>query len=139
VITCLETYLSSAYINTVLSKPKYTKKFYETFLDFQKEKITLSQLFDLKDKVEEIAKKAMYKVIYHNLEKVKPMFKDTFNIDFPNFSEIAKAIEIRHDIVHRNGRTKENVTIEISKDDISKLIVEVKEFVKKIDEQIHKL
>ncbi|PJJ67335.1 HEPN domain-containing protein [Chryseobacterium geocarposphaerae] len=139
VITCLETYLSSAYINTVISTPDHLKRFYENYKDFQKERIPMSQLYDLKDKVEDKAKEAMYKVVYHNLDKVKPMYKDTLNIEFPNFAKIARAIEIRHDIVHRNGKTKEGEYITISKDDIGDLISEVEDFVNEIERQIKEM
>ncbi|WP_120232836.1 hypothetical protein [Chryseobacterium sp. AG363] len=139
VITCLEAYLSSAYINTVISKPQNLKKFYETFLEFQKEKVTLSKLYELKDQTEEIAKQAMHKVLYHNLDKVNAMFKDTFAIPLPDFSKLTRSIEIRHDIVHRNGFTKDNELIIITQNDITELIDITEKFVSDLDIKINKL
>ncbi|KXH85796.1 hypothetical protein AU378_08650 [Chryseobacterium kwangjuense] len=115
------------------------KKFYETFLDFQKEKVTLSKLYELKDKTEEIAKQAMHKVLYHNLDKVNAMFKDTFDIHLPDFSELTKAIETRHDIVHRNGFTKDGEVIVITQNDITELVEMTEKFVSDLDIKINKL
>lgn len=139
VITCLETYLSSAYINTVILEPQNLKKFYETFKDFKRDKIPLSELYELKDKTEEIAKQAMHKVLYHNLDKVNAMFKDTFAISLSDFSQLTKAIEIRHDIVHRNGLKKNGELITISQNDITELIELTQKFVSDLDIKIKEL
>ncbi len=106
-IVCLETYLSDAFINTVLSNKEYIEYFFCSFKDFENKKFGMNELFKKVDQAEKIAKKAMLEVIYHNLPKVKNMYKATLDISFPDISKVQNDIVNRHDLVHRNGKTKE--------------------------------
>lgn len=136
VINCLETYLSDAFINTVLSKKVYLRSFFSSFKEFKYKKINLGDLFIYFDEAEKHATKAMADVTYHNLSKVAKMYESTFSIDFPNFSDIQKYISIRHDLVHRNGKTKEGKKIDINEDDVNKLIDKTKVFIDKLDQEL---
>jgi hypothetical protein len=136
VITCLETYLSDAFINTVLSKKDYLNSFFTSFKDFKEQKLGMNELPDLASKQEEIAKKAMLDVIYHNLPKVSKMYEGTLNIVFPKFSEIQKCVSIRHDLVHRNGKTKEGREISINSIMVNEFISQVESFISEIDQKL---
>jgi len=134
VITALETYLSDAFINTVMNIPDLMRRFVETAPEFQKEKVPFADLFKEVEGAEEKVRTHLDKVVWHNFNQVIPMYKATLDIEFPeNLSTIIRAVLIRHDIVHRNGRTKEGLQIPITKADISNLINSVKEFVQCID------
>lgn len=135
-VTCLETYLSDAFINTVLSNQTYLKSFFSSFKDFKDRKLGLDELFSYVDKAEEIAKKAMLEVIYHNLPKVSNMYKSTFDIGFPNFSEIQRDIVTRHDLVHRNGKTKEGEEISVDESVVNSVICRIKNFVDELDRKL---
>ncbi len=89
------------------------------------------------NKAEEIAKKAMLEVLYHNLPKVSKMYEATIDIVFPNFSEIQKAISIRHDLVHRNGKTKEGKEIIIDDMMVDDIISKVESFITEIDQRLN--
>lgn len=136
VIACLETYLSDAFINTVLSNKDYLKCFFTSFKDFKDQKLGMNELLDFASKAEEIAKKAMLEVVYHNLPKVSKMYEATLNIVFPNFSEIQKAVLIRHDLVHRNGKTKDGREIIIDDIMINDIICKVETFITEIDQKL---
>lgn len=43
---------------------------------------------------------------------------------------------IRHDLVHRNGKTKEGSEIKINKEDIKFVIEKTRDFIKFIDDQL---
>ena len=136
VIACLETYLSDAFINTVLSNENYLKSFFTSFKDFREQKLGMNELLDSASKAEEIAKKAMLKVIYHNLPKVSNMYEKTLNIEFPKFSEIYKAVSIRHDLVHRNGKNKDGIEISIDSIVVDDIISKVESFISEIDQKL---
>jgi len=136
VIACLETYLSDAFINTVLSKKDYLSSFFTSFKDFREQKVSMNELPDLASKQEEIAKKAMLEVIYHNLPKVSKMYEGTLNIVFPKISEIQKCVSIRHDLVHRNGKTKEGREISIDSIMVDEVISQVESFISEIDQKL---
>lgn len=138
-IACVETYLSDAFINTVLSNQDYLRSFFTSFKDFKEQKLGVNELLEFAGKAEEIAKKAMLEVIYHNLPKVSKMYEGTLNITFPSFSEIQRAVSVRHDLVHRNGKTKEGREIIIDDKIIDDIISKVENFIGEIDQKLKEI
>lgn len=138
VISTLETYLSSSFINRTFGSEENLKRFIGTHPEFKNRKFELSEIFDKYDEIENIAQKIMLDTIYHNLPIVRNMYRDTFNISFPNFSEIYKAVLTRHDLVHRNGFTKDGNSVEINKGTINELVNNVKNFVRKLVTELEK-
>lgn len=134
IIGNMETYLSDAFINTVLSKDDLVEIFFETFNDFKNTSIKLSKLPTQAKEINNIAKKSMLDVVYHNIAKVSNMYKKTLNITFPEFEEIGKAVDLRHHVVHRNGKDKNGKEIIITKETLDKLIINVKEWIASIDQ-----
>lgn len=150
IITSLETYLADIFISTILLNRLYLRKFVETYPKFKGNenghKFILSEIYNKYDKIEEIVTEEILGIIYHNLQTIKPMFKDTFAVDFPkDMSNIFYAIQIRHDIVHRNGKTKIDKKTKaftehtIGREKIEKLILDTSEFIAEIDNQMMKL
>lgn len=136
VIGIMETYLSDAFINTVFKSKENLKQFYKTFKGFDKQNIAMSAFYDFQEKAESVAKKAMLDIIYHNLPKVSEMYKDTFNVKFPQFGDIYKAVSKRHDFVHRNGKDKDGNEVSVNSTMIEVLVGDVRTFIIEIDDQI---
>jgi len=139
VIATMETYLSDAFINTTLNSEDLIKKFVQTYKDFKNHSLTLDKIYELHENLQKICKKSMLDVIYHNLGKVKGMYKATLNVDLGSISIPSKAVAKRHHIVHRSGKDKEGNKIEITREEISLMITQIESFVKNIDEQIDEL
>ncbi|MGZ8946930.1 MAG: hypothetical protein ACXW1W_16105 [Methylococcaceae bacterium] len=136
-ITALETYLSDAFINTVVPNPVLMRRFIESTPEFQGEKIALSDVFKAIEGIEQKAKSYLADVVWHNLHRVKPMYKDMLDIDFPkDIGAIFRAIIKRHDIVHRNGKTKSGNEILIQLQDVIDIIAAVQSFTQHIDAQL---
>lgn len=136
VITILETYLSDAFTNTVLNDPGLLRKFIENAPNFQKEKINLSDIYRAVDNAEEKARNYLRQIIWHHLFRVRPMYRGVLNVNFPEAPPIFRAVEIRHDLVHRNGKTKDGEAIPIDKGHVLSLADEVEKFVEQIDGQL---
>lgn len=137
IITSLETYLSDAFINTVISDQYYIKKFIKTFKDFKNVKVEYSSIFESFEEISTTVTKTLLDIIYHNIGKVKGMFKDTLEVEFPrDLTTLGKAVSVRHDIVHRNGKDKTGKIHNISVEEINSLISNVKDFVKCINTQL---
>jgi hypothetical protein len=131
-IGTLETFLSETFINQTDENPGYFRNFIETFPNFTKQKFQLSEIFSEYEKLKKTAQKAMLEVIYHNLDKVQNMYKATFKIDFPDIEDLSKAVVNRHDLVHRNGKTKEGEEVVVNTDLIEELLVNISTFVEDI-------
>lgn len=96
----------------------------------------MNDLLKYAERAEDIAKKAMLEVIYHNLPKVKNMYESTLGISFPDFSRIQKDIVIRHDLVHRNGKTKEGQKIAVDEAIVNEVICRIENFVNELDRNL---
>lgn len=132
IIGTLETFLSETFINQTDENEEYFKNFIETFPDFRNQNFQLKNIFIEYEKLKKTARKVMLEVIYHNLDKVQNMYKSTFKIDFPEISELSKAVATRHDLVHRNGKTKDGVEVVVDNDTINDLMVKIINFVEEI-------
>jgi hypothetical protein len=137
-ITCLETFLSDALINNVLLNQDLLKSFFAHY-DFKDKKINMNRLYDYAQKVEEIAKTEMLEVRYHNLYKVNAIYKAVLKVEFPDFHSIVKAISTRHDLVHRNGKTKDGEDVSIDKKIVDTVISDVEGFIGKINQRLEKI
>lgn len=136
VIGSMEAYLSDTFIQKVLSAPETKRKFTEKFKDFKEEKFSLSDLFKKLDEHDKQISKALRDIIYHNLPKVKGMYKDTFDVEFGDIKDMMKAVSIRHDIVHRNGKDKEGNMKVVTESEVQELISKAKTFIENIEKQI---
>ena len=137
VITALETYLSDRFVSSISNNPEALRKFVETFPRFKKEDIKLSDIFKKSDGLErEVKTMLLTEMVWHRLIIVGKMFTGTFGVDFRephDQAELLRAIEVRHDLVHRSGKTKDGVEHVITPEQIEKLIVEADHLVSWID------
>lgn len=61
---------------------------------------------------------------------------DSMGIDVGVIKELCKAVLIRHDIVHRNGKDKEGKEHVITKEDVEQLCTQVNDFIYNIECQL---
>lgn len=132
-ITCMETYLSDTLIQYVTENDEYLRKFTETYKPFKKQTFTADDIFNRMDHLKDIVKGELRELTYHNLPKIKPIFMDSMGIDIGVIKELYKAVLIRHDIVHRNGKDKEGKEHVITKEDVEKLCNQVNDFMYNIE------
>ena len=67
------------------------------------------------------------------------MYRDTLGVSFPEpLGDIFRAIEVRHALVHRNGKIEEKY-VEITKERVQELADEIDKFICSIAEQIKHL
>lgn len=129
VITALETFLSDAFVGIVIGNERLTRKFVSSNTDFSDRKLSLNEIFDRMDNVKKEVRNYLLDLIWHNLAKVKNIYKNTLGIDFsPYMNNLYEAVAKRHDIVHRSGKTKDGNAIIVTRDQIEKLMQEVKSF-----------
>lgn len=139
-ITLLEAYLSDVFISLVVKHHSLLRKFVESDPIFKTQRISTAELFQQMESIPARVKSHLYVVPFHRLEKVQKMYKAVLEIMFPvGMTEILKAVQIRHDIVHRNGLTKEGAEITLSRTDVEVLLTHVEEFVTQVDKKVREL
>ncbi len=136
-ITCLEDYLSTTLINSILNDDELFKRFVRTFKNIKDRKFSLSEIFEKQEQLKDIVKKELVDIIYHDLAKVKGMYEDTFEIEFPKIEDISKIVINRHNMVHRNGKDKEGNEISIDTTSLNEVIEKVEIFIKNVDDIIN--
>ena len=106
-------------------------------IEFKNEKLSLSEAYSAAETAERRSRTYLSDVVWHNLNRVKPMYLDTLGIEFPKgLSPLFGAILKRHDIVHRSGKTKAGELVSTSIEELESLIVMVINLVSDIDEKV---
>lgn len=136
VIGLVETFLSDSFINLTLSEEIYFRRFIKTHPSFRERKFELREIFEESEKLRDTAKRVMLDTIYHKLPKVREMYRATFEIRFPAIDAMYAYVRDRHDLVHRNGKRKDDSVLEIDRTLLLKLVNDATEFVKEISKEI---
>lgn len=137
VISALEAYLAEAFISSLEVRPEATSLYVSASPALRERKLPLAAIFESREKIEEEIRSSLVDLAWHNLAKVGPLFKATFGVSFPDdLGAIYRAILQRHDIVHRNGHSKDGAVISISRDDVRLLIEAAGSFVRALEVQL---
>ncbi len=135
-IGCMETFLSDVFLKLVFDNKMYFRSFVKTHPEFKTRKFELREIFDQQEQLEMNVKKVILDTIFHNLPSVSNMYKSTFDIEFPNIGTMQKHILKRHDLVHRNGKTKDGQELIIEDRDLTQLIKDLEDFIKPIAKEL---
>ncbi|WP_421296007.1 hypothetical protein [Aeromonas sp. 604534] len=136
VVASLEAYLAGTFIHKVTNSEILIRKLVETDPHFSNMKFTIKEIFEKKENLKFIVADYLQNLIFHDLKKVKPMFKDVLDCDFGNISWLFSAVLKRHDCVHRAGLDKDGISISLSADSIRELVNMSKQLVQKIEKSI---
>ncbi|WP_206669068.1 hypothetical protein [Flavobacterium pectinovorum] len=136
IIGTMESFLSDVFINLIFDNDNYFKNFIKTHPEFKQRKFELREIFEETDRLEETAKKIMLDTIYHNLPVIKEMYEDTFEIKFPSIKEVFKYVFQRHDLVHRNGKTKNGIIVDTNEEAIQDLKMKVIEMITNLAKEL---
>ncbi len=133
VIAKMELYLKDTLIKEVMRDDNTKRTFVENYSDFKKYKFDLNDIYHKLDKIDSLIISTLSDLVYHNLYKIKSIYKDTIGVDIGDIGKLSKAIQIRHDIVHRNGKDKEGHERIIQKDEVLELSDRVSTFIDSIE------
>lgn len=137
-ITALEAYLADTTSYWLSVDTTAFRKFVSTFDEFKHQKLTVSQIFDRLDTLEEDVERHLHQLVWHRLDKVVPLMADSLGIARPAIGELMRHILVRHDIVHRGGRTKDGDGVTVTSEDWNELRGAVVAFVDEIEIELRK-
>ena len=124
VYTIIETLLSDIFCFKIFSSKDIQRKFLENYDEFNNKKLTFAELFDKYENIENEINDTLDKFLWHKFETVMKLYEKVLDVKI-NLGYFIKYRDLRHDIIHRNGRKQKindldyNI-VEIS--DIEKLI-----------------
>ena len=132
IITILETYLYKVFTFLLKKDFELLKKLTNSS-KFKNQKIPLKlALTDIKSYIFTMIKG----LTYHNLADIEIIYKEVLGVKIRYNEKILNAINIRHDIIHRNGYKKDGAKITISKNDIIETIKVFEGLIKDVDRQV---
>ena len=139
VVTAVEAYLSGIFIRTVVNSMPHMRKLVETDPEFAKRKFCLKEIFTEWESLKIVVARYLHDLIFHDLKKIKPMFKDVLDIDFGDIGWLYKAVLLRHDCVHRNGVDKAGKLTGIGQQEIESLVRECIKLIVMVDKEVGEL
>lgn len=137
-IAALEAYLADTMLYWVAADKGVFRRLVSTSEKFTQMKIATSEIFDRLDTLENDVEEHLQNVVWHRLDRVQPMLTGALKIQTPDIGDLMKHIIVRHDIVHRGGRTKEGSLVVVSADNLWRLRNEVIAFVEELEGQLKK-
>lgn len=135
-ITSMEAYLSETLRREVMRNEDTIRRFTETYKPFSEESLVLKDIFSKKEQMPAIISSVLKDLMYHNLGKIKPIFKDALGIDLGSIASLCKAVNIRHDLVHRNGKNFDGNEHKICEQDVRDVLKLVKDLTDSVDQQL---
>lgn len=139
VVSAVEGYLAGVFIHEVCNSDKLTQKLIETNPELSKRKFTLGEFYQTKDALETIVATYLKDLIFHDLPRIKPMYKSVLNHEFSELSWLFKAIIVRHHCVHRAGYDKDKKKVDVSISSIKSLLASVSNLADEVDKSIKKV
>lgn len=135
VISSMEAYLSDRLIQKIRSDENIKRKFVETYEPYKESKFSISEIFKKIESIDSYISKSLRDIIYHKLHIVRAIYKNTLDVDLGEIGELMKCVNIRHDIVHRNGKDRNGELRDITKSDVEEVAAKVSELIDNIERQ----
>lgn len=135
-ITLMESCLSEMLKSVTMRYEQFKRNAVSKIPELKSSQVTLLDFFD-KDPKELIDNKVMGHlsyILYHNLKKVKSVYeqilsKDISAVDDDLFKKVSDLTDVRHDIVHRNGKKATGELIEITPQMVDSCIHNITRFI----------
>jgi hypothetical protein len=103
---------------------------------FRDQPLKLGEIFEKRETLKNDIKAYLQNLVWHQWNKVAPLFKLGLGIDIPGFKQFDSALIKRHDIVHRSGLTKRGERVSIDEFEIESLCAMILGFATEISEKL---
>jgi len=139
VITVLETYLGDAFIHATSKEEKRIQMFIQKSGLYRDQKVVKADIFDECDKLVEQAKAEIASTVWHNMKTVRKYYATALGVKVDELSakKLEEAIDVRHHIVHRNGKDRNGTPVMIDKSQVLALTETIENFVLEIENQLN--
>jgi hypothetical protein len=138
VITAVETYLSDTLRKQVFVKPSVKRRFVESHGKFRGNLFGLNDIYTRLETLDTVIAKVIDEESFHSIISVKSLYQNVLLTHIPknHMDKLLLAVSIRHDIVHRNGKSLLGKRHIISLTEVKQLIEDVDAAIQHIDKQV---
>lgn len=141
-ISAMEAYLANTLMSLVAEETEATENLLLKEEKLSSQKITLFQAWSESLTVERRVQDYLRDQIYHRLGQVERLYEIAFNIQiFPSLEvkqSLHRSVELRHDIVHRNGIDRYGQEQDFSSVSVFAMMRDIRDFVMHINNQLFK-
>lgn len=136
-ISSLESYLSSAIIEAVMFDRTSLRRLINSDPELKNRSLPITKICESNHALENCVLEHLDTILFHNLKKIKPMFKSTLEFDMGDISWLFKAIKLRHDVAHNGGESIFNHGDSIPTEELNETISKSLELAELINTHIH--
>lgn len=138
IITAMEAYLGDILRREIFSRHAVKERFVASYEPFTKMKLPLADLYKRLLVIDDEIRNVLDGLSLHKIDVAKNIFWQTLLIEFPldSLPFIGAAVNLRHDIVHRNGRDTKGAVLSIDRQAVNELSEVVLNFIRAIDMQV---
>ncbi len=136
VIAAMETYLWDTTSYWAMEDDATLRHLVATNHDFEKRQLKLSGIFARIDGIKEEVNKYLQDLMWHRLDKIKPMMEQGLNIALQPIDDLMRHVLVRHDIIHRGGRTKDGEAVIVQAVDVRTAAQGVREFAHAMEQEL---
>lgn len=129
VISLMEQYLSNLFIFEIENDSTSLQRL-ANHDKFRSATVTIP--FALNNSIESYLIKSMKSLVWHRLNDVEMYYKKVINIRFNISGELLTQLELRHDLVHRNGHKLDGTRVDITEDNLNRCITLIELFINDI-------
>jgi len=137
IVAAVESYLASTFIHKVTNSEGLIRKLVETDPVFSKTKFTLKEIYEKHESLKLNVATYLRDLIFHDLGRVKPMFKEVLACDFGEIGWLFEAVNIRHHCVHRAGLDKDGNRVDLSVESIRNLASKANDLVHSVENSVN--
>ena len=119
-------------LHLLTTNEPYKVAFSRSHPRLQKQKIALSEYYDYEGAIDKKIIAIIDETIYHDFRVVKNMYESSLSIKFPSIKTLYDYREKRHDLVHRNGKTKQGVRHRLEEMELHELLYEISKFITRL-------
>jgi len=134
IVAMVEKYLFDVYVNEIEGDEE---AFFRMSLTDKYRNTSYSLAQVLKGDVKKTVINSIKNLVWHRLNDIDYLYKNTFNIKFNVSTKLLDIISVRHDIVHRNGFDIDGGTVEVNAQNVVDAIGVVGDFILDIDKKYY--
>jgi hypothetical protein len=138
VITALESYLWDIVSYWAANDEGTLRMLVATNKDFQSKSLQLSAIFERMENLKQEVDTYLQELVWHRLDKVKPLIESGLKINVTEIGDLMGEVLVRHDIVHRGGRTKKGEPVSVSGNDVRRIVKMVSTFADEIETELNR-
>ena len=135
-VASVEAYLASTFIHRVTNSDKLIRKLVESDPVFAEMTFTMRDIYKKHEGLKLTVADYLKNLIFHRLDKIKPMYKSVLDCDFGNISWLFSAVKVRHDCVHRAGWDNNGKKVVITTESVKELVDSSIELVHRIEHDL---